>query len=195
MLHTNLSTRPFYNVRAVRAILGIAAVLVLAVTLFNAVRIVRLSLTQRSLGAHAVESEREAARLRTQATAIRAQINPRELGVVAAAAREANAIIDQRAFSWTELFTQFESTLPPDVRITSVQPRLERDGTFRVSVVVEARRVEDLDLFLQALETKSTFRNVLSLEEQTNEQNVIEAVIEGIYDPGLRPQPAQEVRQ
>jgi hypothetical protein len=195
MLHTNLSTRPFYNVRAVRALLGTAAVLVLAITLFNVVRIGRLTLTQRSLGAHAVESEREAARLRTQASAMRAQINPRELGVVAAAAREANAIIDQRAFSWTELFTQFESTLPPDVRITSVQPRLERDGTFRVSIVVEARRVEDLDMFLQSLETKSTFRNVLSLQEQTNEQNVIEAVIEGIYDPGLRPPPAQEVRQ
>ena len=195
MLRTNLSTRPFYNVRAVRFVLGVLIFAVLAISVGNVARAVSLSMTQRTLGARAQQAEREAARLRAEATTLRARVNPTELGVVATAAREANGIIDQRAFSWTELFTQFESTLPPDVRITSVQPRLERDGTFRVSVVVEARRVEDLDLFLQALETKSTFRNVLSLEEQTNEQNVIEAVIEGIYDPGLRPQPAQEVRQ
>jgi hypothetical protein len=123
--------------------------------------------------------------------AIRGQINPRELGVVAAAAREANAIIDQRAFSWTELFSQFESTLPPDVRITSVQPRLDRDGAVRVTIVVQARRVEDLDTFLRALETKSTFRNVLALQEDTTEQNLIEAVLEGIYESGPRPAQAE----
>ena len=183
MLHTNLSTRPFYNVRAVRAILGIAAVLVLAVTLFNAVRIVRLSLTQRSLGAHAVESEREAARLRTQATAIRAQINPRELGVVSAAAQEANRIIDRRAFSWSALFAQFERTLPPDVRITAVQPELDRDGSFRVAMSVEARRAEDLAAFVEALENDSTFRDVLPVEEVRAESGLLEATIVGIYVP------------
>jgi hypothetical protein len=186
MLRTNLSTRPFYNVRAVRAVLGALGAVVVALTLFNIVRVVRLTLAQRTLGAHAVESEREAERLRAQAAAIRGRINAKEIEVVAAAARGANAIIDQRAFSWTALFTQFESTLPPDVRITSVQPRLEQDGTFRVAIVVEARRVEDLDAFLQALETQSAFRNVLALQEETNDQNLIEAVIEGIYEPGVR---------
>jgi hypothetical protein len=193
MLRTNLSTRPFYNVRAVRLTLGVFAIVVLAITIFNATQIFRLTMTQRRLGSHAVEAEREAARLRGQAAAIRAQINPKELGVVATAAREANGIIDQRAFSWTDLFTQFEATLPPDVRITAVQPRLDRDGTFFVSVGVQARRVEDLDAFLEALETKSTFRNVLTLEEQTNDQDIIEATVEGIYDPKGRVPATQEV--
>ena len=186
MLHTNLSTRPFYNVRAVHVALGAIAVLVMAVTVFNVVRIVNLTLAQRTLGAHAAESEREAERLRGAAAEVRAQINPRELGVVTTAAQEANGIIDQRAFSWTELFSQFEATLPPDVRITAVPPRLDRDDSFVVSIAVQARRVEDLDAFLEALETKSTFRNVLSVEEQTNEQNLIEATVEGVYVPGGR---------
>ena len=195
MLHTNLSTRPFYNVRAVRALLAGAAALVIAITLFNVVRIVRLSVTQRSLGAHADESEREATRLRTDAATVRAQINPKELGVVAAAAREANAIIDQRAFSWTALFTQFESTLPPDVRITSVQPKLDRDGIFRVEIIVQARRVEDLHTFLQALESSGGFHDVLPAQEETNDQGLIDAIIEGIYEPAPRTVAASEVRQ
>ncbi|MEQ1572703.1 MAG: hypothetical protein ABL993_00520 [Vicinamibacterales bacterium] len=186
MLRTNLSTRPFYNVRAVRVAIGALGFLILGATIFNVVSIARLTLSQRTLGAHAVESEGEAARLRIEAAAIRSKINPKELDVVAAAAREANSIIDRRAFSWTALFAQFESTLPADVRITSVTPRQEGDGSFVVSIGVEARRVEDLDAFLEALETKSTFRNVLARQEETNAQGIIEAFVEGTYLTGGR---------
>ncbi len=187
MLRTNLSTRPFYNVRAVRVMLLAFAVLILAASAFNAATIVRLTLAQRTLGAHAFESERGAARLRAEAAAIRAKINPKELDVVAGAAREANAIIDRRAFSWTDLFAQFEASLPGDVRITSVAPRQERDGRVAVTVGVEAKRVEDLDAFLEALERQGRFRNVLTLQEETNPRGFIDAVVEGAYLPGERP--------
>jgi hypothetical protein len=181
MLRTNLSTRPFYNVRAVQLALGLFAGLVLAITLFNAEEIIRLTASQRTLGAHASDAEAEATRLRGEAARIRAQIDPRELQVVASAAREANGIIDQRAFSWTALFGQFESTLPPDVRITAVRPRLDRPGTFVVAIATQARRAEDLDAFVEALESKGSFRDVLAVQEQTNEDGLIEAVIEGSY--------------
>jgi len=181
MLRTNLSTRPFYNVRAVQLTLGVFAGLVLGITLFNVVEIIRLSASQRSLGSHAAEAEAEATRLRSEAVRIRSQINPKELQVVANAAREANGIIDQRAFSWTALFGQFESTLPPDVRITAVRPRLERGGTFIVAIAVQARRAEDLDAFVEALESKGAFRDVLAVKEQTSDTGLIEAVIEGTY--------------
>ena len=186
MLRTNLSTRPFYNLRAVKALIGITAVVVLAFTLYNAVEVVRLVTAQRSLGAHAAEAEREADRLRADAGRIRSQIDPRELNVVSAAAREANEIIDRRTFSWSQLFAQFESTLPNDVRITAVQPRLNRDGNFIVAIEVESRRVEDLDMFLHALESDGTFRDVLAVEEATNENGLLEATIEGVYAPTPR---------
>lgn len=181
MLRTNLSTHPFYNVRAVQAALGILAVVVIGVSAFNAIQIARLTLAQRELGAKAASAEAEAARLRGQAASIRAQINPSELSAVADAAREANAIIDRRAFSWTELFGQFEATLPPDVRIMSVQPLLDNDGVFSVTIAVQARRVEDLDAFLEALESRGSFRNVLAKQEETNVDGLIEAVVEGVY--------------
>ena len=185
MIRTNLSTRPFYNVRAVEVALSTLAAIVLGITLFNVIRIVTLLTSQQTLGATADQSEREAARLRSEAARIRAQINPTELQTVASAAREANDLIDQRAFSWTELFTQFEATLPDDVRITAVQPRLEK-GVFIVGVAVEARRAEDLDAFLEALEMTGTFHNVLATETQSNAQGLLEAIIEGVYQPPSR---------
>ena len=186
MLRTNLSTRPFYNVRAVRALLGLAALLVAGFTLFNAVQLIRLSATQRTLSADAVRAETEAARLRADAVRLRGQIDPRELALVSADAREANAIIDRRAFSWTALFAQFEESLPPDVRITAVQPRREQNGTFAVNIGVQARRVEDVEAFIEALEAQTPFRDVLPVEEQTGDDGLIEAVLDG-HDAPERP--------
>lgn len=183
MLRTNLSTRPFYNVRAVRALLGLVALVVAAFLLFNVVQLIRLSATQRTLSADAVRAETEAARLRADAVRLRGQIDPRELALVSADAREANAIIDRRAFSWTTLFSQFEQALPTDVRITAVQPRREQDGTFAINIGVEARQVEDVEAFIDALEAQTPFRDVLPVEEQTADDGLIEAVLDGRYAP------------
>ena len=184
MLRTNFSTRPFYNTRAVQLLLGIGAVIVVALTLFNAVQIVRLSGSQRTLGERASTAEAEAERLRTEAARLRAQINPAELRTVAAAASEANDIIDRRAFSWTDLLARFEQTLPDDTRITAVQPRHE-NGRIIVGVIVEARQIEELDDFIEALEKTGTFRDVLPIEYRQGDGGVYQAVIEGVYSPAV----------
>jgi type IV pilus assembly protein PilN len=181
MLRANLATRPFYNERAVQFVLGAVALFVLAVSAFNAIEVIRLTNSQRTLGAHAVEAEREAARLRSEAATIRGQINAKELEVVANAAREANSIIDQRAFSWSDLFDQLERTLPDDVRITAVDPTLSPQGQFIVNIGVQARRSEDLDAFIEALEKTGSFRDVITPAEETNEQGLLVAVIRGTY--------------
>jgi len=79
------------------------------------------------------------------------------------------------------LFQTFENTLPPDVRITAVQPRLEQNGTFYVGVVVQARRAEDIDTFVEALEKSGAFHDVFPHEDRVAEDGLLEAVVEGIY--------------
>ena len=181
MLKTNLATRPFYNERTVQVVLGGLAVLVLAVSAFNAFELIRLTESQRTLGAHAVDAEREAARLRSEAATIRAQINAKELEVVANAAREANSIIDQRSFSWTDLFDELEHTLPDDVRITAVAPALSPQGEFIINIYIQARRSEDLDAFIEALEKTGSFRDVITPAEETNEDGLLVALVRAIY--------------
>lgn len=186
MLRTNLSSRPFYNARAVRAALLAAVVVVVGLTLFNLFQIVRLTSIRSTLGASESAARSEAARLRSEAARIRSQIDQAELQVVAAAAREANTLIDKRAFSWTDLMAQFETTLPEDVRVRAVQPRLE-NGAFVVSVVVEGRGAEDIDAFIEALEQTGNFKDVLPLVQQSAEDGLIESTIEGVYLAGSRP--------
>ncbi len=179
MLRTNLATRPFYNNRPVQTALGLAVAVVVVLTLVNVVQYVRLSGTERRLGADAVGAEQEATRLRADAARIRTRLDPKELASVADAAREANGIIDQRAFSWTRLFAQLEATLPPDVRVKAVQPRLEK-GSFAVAVVAQARRAEDLSDFMDALEATQVFKEV-QLVEQSMKDGVLEAIIDSVY--------------
>jgi hypothetical protein len=186
MIRTNLSTRPFYNVRAVRAAVAMLTAVVVAVTLYNAIQIIRLSANQRTVGAEAANAEEEAERLRAEAVRIRGQIDPEELDKVAGAASEANAIIDQRTFSFTTLLTQLETTLPSGVRVRALRPRLERDGSFTVVITAEARSVEEVDEFVEALEATGAFRNVLPTSENTMDGGVLVAVIEGRYEQPRR---------
>jgi hypothetical protein len=181
MLRTNLSTRPFYNIRAVQAALGALAAFVILFTMFNVISLLQLAASQRSLGARAVQAQNDATKLRGDAAKVRAQVDAKELEVVSAAAREAKSIIEMRAFSWTDLLAQFEKTLPENVRITAVQPRLERDGRFIIGMRVEARQIGDLEKFLDELEMTGSFHNVLTTDEQATDDGLLEALIEGSY--------------
>lgn len=180
MLRTNLSTRPFYNIRLVQVALGALAMLVLVVTVFNVLQVIRLSASEGSLGVDATAAEAEAARLREEAARLVARINPRELEDAAAATREANAIIDRRTFSWVELLAHLEATLPPRVRVTRVQPQAQ-EGAWQIVLDVQAREVEDLDAFLEALEADGVFTRVLATQQQTTEDGLILAIVEGLY--------------
>lgn len=186
MLRTNLATRPFYNTRVVQAVLGVLVIVVALLTILNVVQLVRLNLSERELGARAGEAEVEAARLRADAQRIRGQIDTAELAQVATAAEEANAIIDQRAFSWTELMVRLEETLPESVRMTRLQPRIDDDGRFVLSVRVRARRVPDLEMFLDALEQTNVFHEVLATEERVAQDGLVDALVEGVYEPVMR---------
>jgi len=183
MLRTNLSTRPFYNERAVHLTLACVAAGVLTVTAVNVWQIVTLSGREARLRTTIADADRRAVSARSEAARIRAGINPRELDVAAAGAREANAIIDRRAFSWTDLFNRFERTLPNTVRITSVVPRDARDGAIELTVNVLARSVEGIDAFIESLEADGAFTQFLTTEEFRDEDGVLQATLVGRYRP------------
>ena len=121
MIRTNLSTRPFYNERIVHVWLAVLALVVVAATAFNFSRVLRYSRSDTRLATQASRDEARAAELRQQAARLRASVDPKQVDFASAEARQANDLIDRRTFSWTELFNRFETTLPADVRITSVR--------------------------------------------------------------------------
>lgn len=181
MLTTNLSTRPFYNERAVRTAVGVLLLLVLLVTAFSVFRALSLRAEEQTLSARATQARSEAARLRADAERMMAQIDRKELEAVAMAASEANDVIAQRTFSWDALLKDLEETLPANVRLAELQPRVEK-GVVKIGLDVEATSPEELASFLGALERRGSFPQVL-LRGSSAFEDVITASIDTIYQP------------
>jgi Tfp pilus assembly protein PilN len=180
VLRTNLSTRPFYNERAAHLLIGLAAAVVMALTAWNVLRIVTLSRQNTELSSRISRETVETDNLTSQAAQIRKTINREELASVVAAAQEANSLIDQRTFSWTRFFNRIESTLPPDVMLTSVRPSFNKDGT-TVTMIVLGRRSEDIDEFMEKLEATGAFEEALPGQGDHTEQGLIREVIQSKY--------------
>jgi Tfp pilus assembly protein PilN len=180
MLRTNLATRPFYNERAAHLVIGIAAAIVLVITALNVIRVVTLSRHHTDLSSRADADRAEAQRLTAEAARIRKTINKDELALVVAAAQEANILIDQRTFSWTEFFNQIESTLPPDVMLTSVRPSFKA-GVAHVAMSVLARQAPDLEEFMDKLEKTGSFSHVVLASEDRTDEGLFHALIESAY--------------
>ena len=182
MLRTNLSTRPFYNERAVHMLLAALAALVLVLTAINVYEIVKLSGQNTELSTRVDRDRSEAQRLTNEAGGIRRAINQDELQLVVDAAREANSIIDQRTFSWTQFFNVLEENMPPDVMLSAVQPTVSAEGT-QVSMVVLGRRSEDIQEFIEKLEASGAFEGLLPSQTEALDSGLTRAVVEGVYIP------------
>jgi Tfp pilus assembly protein PilN len=183
MIRTNLSTRPFYNERAVRLWLLVAAIVVAAATLFNVARVLQYSRSDTELATQASRDEARAADLRATAARFRASVDPREIEFAFTEARQANELIDRRTFSWTDLFNRFETTLPDNVRVVAVRPKIDAKRGIVLQIDVVARSVEDVGNFMEHLEATGAFVDLLSTEEHFNDQNQLEASLETVYVP------------
>lgn len=189
MLRTNLSTRPFYNERVVHLLLALAAVVVLVLTAFNAIRIFALSRQNTELSSLIDRDHEEAQRLTREAQRIRAGINQKELEATASGAALANSLIDQRTFSWTEFFNHIEETLPPDAMLTSVRPNFN-DDVITIQMTVLGRRSEDLNEFMEKLEATGAFASVLPAQRDTTEEGLDRLLLEAVYTGELAGEPA-----
>lgn len=183
MIRTNLATRPFYNEQAVRVWLGIAAVVVVGATAFNVSQVLRYSSANTELSVQAAGDDARAGDLRARAARLRSSVDPTQVAAVSVDARQANALIDRRTFSWTELFNRFERTLPDDVRITGVRPAVDRSRNVVLSIGVVARSVEAVDQFMENLDATGAFLQLSSRQERTTEDGHIESALEAIYRP------------
>jgi Tfp pilus assembly protein PilN len=183
VIRTNLSTRPFYNERAVQLVLLAVAVVALAATLFNVTRILGLSRQDTRLATQAVSDEARARDLVASASRRRATIDPKAIELASIDARQANDLIDRRTLSWTDLFNRLEMTLPDDVRITSVRPRLEPKRGTVLSMVVTAKSVDDVNRFVENLEATGAFAELEKRDERIDPQDQFEVALEGIYLP------------
>jgi hypothetical protein len=180
MLRGNLSTRPFYSERLATVAIGAIAFGVLLLTIFNAMELVARSAERRELRGRIDRDRAEAASVGAATAALQQTVDRATLGRLAVSTGEANDVIGQRTFSWTAFFGLIEQTLPDDVRLVVVTPRVER-SVFKVSMTVVTRELADVAGFVDALLETGRFYDTATLEQQRREDGTFNAVIEASY--------------
>ena len=182
MLRGNLSTRPFYNERLVSLALAVLAVVVAALTVYNATALTDLSGRRSALRQQMSADQTRAAALRAEAGAVQGGVARAALQGLAASTRLANELITARTFSWTTFFGFIEETIPYDVRLTAVTPEVER-GEFVVTMLLVGKRAEDVDAFSRALEQTGAFYDVTYSVADTTEDGQQRVTIRAGYLP------------
>jgi Tfp pilus assembly protein PilN len=183
VIRTNLSTRPFYNERAVHLWLLVGALLVAGATVLNVSAGLRYRHGDSEAARQADADEASAADMRQQIVKLRGSVDPRQLDAASAAARQANELIDRRTFSWTELLNHLETTLPDEAHIVAVRPKLDRESGIVLTINIVARDVDDVNEFMENLEETGAFKNPRPTTERFNEQGLFESILEANYMP------------
>jgi len=80
-----------------------------------------------------------------------------------------NALIAQRAFPWTRIFMDFERSLPPGVRVVSIEPRLVNNYV-QLRLTIGAANDESKLEFLRALESSKSFSHIAVEGERKSDQ-------------------------
>lgn len=164
-LNINLATHPLENKRsflAFASVVGIAEI----------VAFVLLSHTAYASWRSSRDLRAEIAGYRSQIHAemqkqqeLRTYFQTPKAAEVLGRAAFLNSLIDERGFPWTKVFMDIEQTLPPGVRVVSIEPRLV-DNRAKVTLVVGADSDQNMIKFLQALEKSKVFSGMEVKEER-----------------------------
>lgn len=192
MLRGNLASRPFYNERLVSAGLAIVAVLALALTVFNGYKLYALSKERSVVKAQIGRDTAQAEQIERTALNLQRTVDRQTLIQLAGSTQEANALIDARTFSWTAFFGLIEKTMPIDLHLIAVAPRIEK-GEIKVTMSVVGRKVDDVETFVDALQETGTFYDVIQkVTERNEDDNTYRAEVVSFYLPSSQSTPARK---
>jgi len=180
MLKINLATRPFYNERAVHMFLVLLGTGALVLMGLAGGTIFELSKNHADITRAAEASEALVGTVTQETRSLEENVSEVELEALRLSAAEANRLIDQRVFSWTELFNVIERTLPNRVMLTGLRPTGNADNVSLVIGVI-GERVADIEEFIEQLEASGSVRNVLARQEQRTEDGMYSAQLTGEF--------------
>ena len=148
MLKINLATRPFYNERVVHVVLVLLGTGALVLMGRAGRTVFELSKVYTEITRAAEVSEAQVGTVTQETRSLEENVSDEELEALRVSAAEANRLIDQRVFSWTELFNVIERTLPSRVMLTGLRPTGNADSMSLVIGVI-GERVADIEEFIE----------------------------------------------
>jgi hypothetical protein len=145
-------------------------------------RLVTLSAERAELDGNIARDHDEAERIRADIRATVSGVDVSRLAELVAGAAEANRLIAERTFSWTQFFEIVEGAMPYEVRLVAVAHRLEGDERLLVLNLI-AQDDARLGEFVSAMLETGAFFDVLPVEKARNDDGTWSAIVETYYLP------------
>jgi hypothetical protein len=178
----NFASQPFRNQALPALLFGIAAAILVAVTIEHAF-VLRGLMPARTSKLHKEVAglEAELDRLATEGRSLKAP--PPDKGVLAEWG-VLKDLVDRRTFSWTGLFARLEGVLPREVRLLSIAPDVER-GQVVLEIAAVARPPQAGLGLVGLLEGRGEFEDVYPVSVSEQEGGTAEFHYTMRYLPGV----------
>jgi len=151
----NLAREPFVNLRPVRRTAAALTVLAVALTAWNVFTYERAGSGAAARSAEIARLERDIAAARDRQATIDSDLAARDLVAENRRAEFLNARIEERTFSWNQLFDRLSEALPRGVRLHSLTPRVATERGYRARRAASVRTPVVLRIVGEASDTEA----------------------------------------
>lgn len=206
----NLSHRPFLNSRPVVRVSLLLLLLGLVLLLWNVVQFQRYLEESAGKRAQIDRGEREVTRQQQVSADLQSRLDGLDLEQINERVEFLNEMIAERTFSWSLLLDRLAETLPNDVRLVRLTPKVntrEQQGRGRGRIQEEEERQIPLGISAESRDDKALLQFVDNLfahpafadpdptrQERVDEEgNLVRFEVDVQYIPGGSPQAIEEV--
>ncbi len=167
-IHLNLASRPYRDYRPVYAAVVVMSLLTAFLMLENVETYYRYIHETRATRAKIAGVEAEAAKERERGREVEQRLAKIDLAHLDAQTKFVNAKLAERAFSWSALLDQLETILTNDVRLESVAPAFDDDGSVKLSLQFESKSSEGMITTINRLNEDTHFENPFPSSESSD---------------------------
>ncbi len=164
-IHLNLASRPFRDYRPVYAAVVLISLLTAFLALNNVDTFLRYRTETRTTRANIAGLEEQIADEQRRTESLTQRLRGVDLKLLSSQTEFANSQLAERAFSWSELLDRLERILPTDVRLQSVTPSFEKDGTVHLAMICVSKGGEGLTATINRFNGDLHFANAFPTVE------------------------------
>lgn len=165
-IHLNLAARPYRDYRPVYAVVVLLSLLAAFLMLNNVDTYFRYIRETKSTRAKIADIEAQAQRERELAAAAQRRVQNFDVARLDRQTRFINAKLGERAFSWSTLLDELESVLADDVRLVSVAPQFQKDGSINLALVFQSKSGDGMITTINRMHRDPQFANPFPTVEQ-----------------------------
>jgi len=191
-IHLNLASKPYRDFGVFYAALGVAALVALVLMTYNVLTAWRYLVDTKEARTEIAPLGKQTAHEGETAEWMGKRIAAIDAVALDEKAKFINSQIRERVFSWSTLMERLEKLLPGDVRLTSLNPSVEEDGTVQLSLSCVSRKSDGLVTLLDRLYADSAFKGAFPSADNKQPDGTHRIEISTTYLPAVA---AREVKK